>query len=289
MFLNQLERRMEIVHGAASKALREKYAQSKAAIEVNRETMDKLQRWLHNNNSYYLTYKALAQINPEEIADKVLIILKDEKPKNSEDHVRQWNLPTCNEVAIIDLSDDPQRPADIRLHLKDGTVQQIKETHRSFQALHYTLLFPYGDDNWHPELRLTQVDKEGQSIKFPNGDSKPKYGHKSKISPSMHTRHRLMDRDDPENDKPEFNSVIRGGRLFQEYCCGMHFLGEKMRLDWFKNNQQEINAAAYGGLVDAQNNEESLNDVQAKIILPPSHIGSPRWYTEKYQGKYSNL
>ena len=83
MFLNQLERRMEIVHGAASKALREKYAQSKAAIEVNRETMDKLQRWLHNNNSYYLTYKALAQINPEEIADKVLIILKDEKPKCS--------------------------------------------------------------------------------------------------------------------------------------------------------------------------------------------------------------
>ena len=100
----------------------------------------------------------------------------------------------------------------------------------------------------------------------------------------MHTRHRIMDRDCPE--KPEFNTVIRGGRLFQEYVCGMHFLGEKLRLDWFKNNQQDINAAAYGGLVDAQHNEDNLADVGVKIILPPTHIGSPRWYTEKYQGNY---
>lgn len=142
MYLNQLERRMEVARGKSSKALQEKYVQAKAAMEVNRETMYNLQKWLHENNSYYLSYKALAQINPEEISDKILIILKDEKPKNSEDHIRQWNLPECNEVAIIDLSNDQARSADIRVHLKDGSVKRINETHRSFQALHYTLLFP---------------------------------------------------------------------------------------------------------------------------------------------------
>ena len=144
MYLKQLERRMEVVHGKSSKALQEKYATAKAAIEVNPETMNKLQQMLHKYNSYYLTYKALAKINPEEISDKVLLILSDQKPKNTDDHKRQWNLPTCNEVAIIDISNDPQRPADIKIYLKDGTVQRIKETHRSFEPLHYTLLFPRG-------------------------------------------------------------------------------------------------------------------------------------------------
>ena len=91
-----------------------------------------------------------------------------------------------------------------------------------------------------------------------------------------------MDRDD--ENVPEFNQVIRGGRLFQEYLCGMYFRLEKIRLDWFKSNQGNINAAAYGGLVDAQNNDDNLDDIGVKIILPPSHIGSPRWYTERFQG-----
>lgn len=142
----------------------------------------------------------------------------------------------------------------------------------------------YGDDGWNPNLKLTVLDKDKKSGHENGGVSQPKGGFKCKISPSMHTKHRLMDRDDPKN--PEFNTVIRGGPLTQEYACGMHCLGEKMRLDWFRNNQKDINAAAYGGLVDAQNNDENLMDAGVKIILPPTHIGSPRWYTEKYQGKF---
>ena len=43
MYLNQLKRRMEVFNGKSSKALQEKYAKAKAAIEVNSETMDQLQ------------------------------------------------------------------------------------------------------------------------------------------------------------------------------------------------------------------------------------------------------
>ena len=148
----------------------------------------------------------------------------------------------------------------------------------TFKFILYLSTIP-GEDGWHPNLHLTTFDKADKSRKYP----KKKCGHKSKISPSQFHRHRMMDRDDEKGDR-EFNQVIRGGRLFQEYCCGMHFLGEKMRLDWFKSNQENINAAAYGGLVDAQTNEDNLADVGVKIILPPTHIGSPRWYTERYQG-----
>ena len=67
--------------------------------DVNSETMDKLQRLLHQENSYYSTFKALAELDPEEIDNKV-IILSNIKPANSKDHDRQWNkpIPNVNEV-----------------------------------------------------------------------------------------------------------------------------------------------------------------------------------------------
>ena len=91
----------------------------------------------------------------------------------------------------------------------------------------------------------------------------------------------MMDRDSQTN--PEFNAIISGGRLFQEWCCGMFFVGEKVRLNWAKSNQKKIKAEKYSGLIDAVNNNDDLNEVGTKIILPPSHIGSPRWYTERFQ------
>ena len=57
----------------------------------------------------------------------------------------------------------------------------------------------YEDDGWHHNLSLTDKNNE------------KKTGPKSKISPNMFTRHRLMDRDG--KDSPEFNSVIRAGRI----------------------------------------------------------------------------
>ena len=58
----------------------------------------------------------------------------------------KWNLPQNNEVAIIDLRPESTQPADVVLHLHGGNIQHISENHRSFEALHYTLLFPHGDD-----------------------------------------------------------------------------------------------------------------------------------------------
>ena len=236
--------------------------------------MDRLQRLLHQENNYYTTFKALAELDPEKIDNKV-IILSNIKPANSKDHERQWNkpMPNVNEVAIIDISPDSKNsmPSDIIVHLRDGgPPKRIPETNRAFEPLHYTLLFPYGDDGWTYDLHLT------------NEDGTKKTGVKSKISPSQFHKHRMMDRDGPEH--PEFNTVLRSGRLSQEYFCGMFFLGEKIRLDWIRNNQKHIKAEKYSGLLDALNSAEGSDDVGVRIVLPPSHVGSPRWYNERYQG-----
>ena len=46
------------------------------------------------------------------------------------------------------------QPRDIALHVRDGTgsVQLLRETHRSTDPLHYPTLFPAGNDGWHLQL-----------------------------------------------------------------------------------------------------------------------------------------
>ena len=145
MLLSQLERRMEVCTGKEAGLAKYNFLKSKAAIEINRETMDRLQRMLHDVNSYYATYMALSKINPAEIADKQIVLKADSRPPNNE-HSRKWNLPENNEVAIIDIDPEATNSADVIIRFHDGSVQHINETHRSFEPMHYTLLFPRGDD-----------------------------------------------------------------------------------------------------------------------------------------------
>ncbi len=38
-----------------------------------------------------------------------------------------------------------------------GLFQRIFELHVGYMALHYPLLFPYGEDGWHPNIPLNGV------------------------------------------------------------------------------------------------------------------------------------
>ena len=141
MFLSQLKRRMEV---SRTKKNQENYDEALAKYDVNEDTMSKLQELLHEINSYYITYKALVEIKPELIVNKV-IVLQNERPQNSTEHRKNYCLPTECEVSIIDVSQYSNRPVDIIIHLRDGSApQRISERNRSFQPLHYVLLFPFG-------------------------------------------------------------------------------------------------------------------------------------------------
>ena len=144
MLLSQLERRMEVCSGKEAGMAKSNYHRTKTAVEINRETMDRLQRMLHDVNPYYATYLALSKIDPAKIVDKQIVLKANSKPPT--EHSRKWNLPENNEVAIIDINPESVDTADIILRLQDGGVQHINETHRSFESLHYTLLYSHGED-----------------------------------------------------------------------------------------------------------------------------------------------
>ena len=79
--------------------------------------------------------------------------------------LRRYNLPTANnEVAAIipgDSSEEHSNHRDIILRLRGGGLQRISHLNPSYSSLHYVLLFPHGEDGWHPEI-LAQFGPNGK-------------------------------------------------------------------------------------------------------------------------------
>ena len=68
-----------------------------------------------------------------------------------------------------------------------------------------------------------------------------------------------------------------------EFACATWFKIENQRLEYQRYHQDELKADKYQNLIDALNAEEDLTQIGTRIILAPSHTGSPRWYQSKFQ------
>jgi len=71
----------------------------------------------------------------------------------------RYNVPTADEVAALMVGDGSEAvdKRDIVLAQQAGPFQRISELHVEYMALHYPLLFPYGEDGWHPNIPLNGV------------------------------------------------------------------------------------------------------------------------------------
>lgn len=110
-----------------------------------------LQRMLKQNNRYIMSFKtAVEQGKLQE--DYKIIIRADKRPPNQ--HRGRFNEPSLDEVAIL-LVGEAGSPRDIILHARDAPLQTIQDTHRSYDALQYPLLFCRGEDGY--EYSVMQV------------------------------------------------------------------------------------------------------------------------------------
>jgi hypothetical protein len=64
-----------------------------------------------------------------------------------------------NEVAALMVGDGSQAidRCDVVVAQQIGSFQCISELHVGYMALHYPLLFPYGEDGWHPNISFNGV------------------------------------------------------------------------------------------------------------------------------------
>lgn len=85
-------------------------------------------------------------------SDNHKIVIRADKTPAGE-HARRFNAPTIDDVAIVIVGEEFQS-RDIVLHRRNNQLQRVSETHRSYDALQYPILFWQGQDGYHLNIKI---------------------------------------------------------------------------------------------------------------------------------------
>jgi hypothetical protein len=119
-------------------------------------TLDRLLTMMYNINPYVKVFKmARDMMATEGVPMDLKLRLIASRTKDA----RQYNVPTTDEVVALMVGDGSEvvDKHDVVLAQQAGMFLRISELHVGYMALHYSLLFPYGEDGWHPNILLNGV------------------------------------------------------------------------------------------------------------------------------------
>lgn len=187
--------------------------------------------------------------------------------RRRESDPRVFNLPTASEIAalIVGDFDIANEERDIVIEERDGKLQRIDELHPSYLPLQYPLLFPYGEDGY------------TENISYGEG-SIPNNRTRRRLTLKQYFAYRLQQRDE------EAQTILRAGRLFQQFVCDAFAAMEFERLKFIKTHQKELRAEKYRGLSAASmNGENRSTSIDRRIIIPSTFTGGARYARENYQ------
>ncbi|GJR46441.1 ATP-dependent DNA helicase PIF1-like protein [Tanacetum coccineum] len=180
---------------------------------------------------------------------------------------RQYNAPTVSEVAAIIINDfgDAHPTPDIVVDRKGTGPQRISELHPLYMALQYPLLFPYGEDGFHEKIPYHAN----------SGTRKTKRGYVT-----MKEYYSYIIYQHPRQG----GTLLKGGRLFQQYLVDAYTAVKEQRLKLTRNNQDTLRVDLYHNLCDAvTRGDTSAAGLGKRIVLPRTFTGSPRYMMHNYQ------
>lgn len=129
---------------------------------TRREIIESLQNLFHQHNELIKLFKTSIEKMP---SDNHKIVIRADKTPAGE-HSGRFNAPTINEVAIV-ICGDQFESRDIILHRRNDRLQRVCETHRSYDALQYPLIFWQGQDGYHIQIKMIDpVNGKQIFIKF---------------------------------------------------------------------------------------------------------------------------
>ncbi|RCN48933.1 hypothetical protein ANCCAN_05042 [Ancylostoma caninum] len=217
-----------------------------------------LQRMFHQHNNLVKVFKTALERMP---TDEYRIVIRADKRPAGE-HERRFNAPTVNEVAVVMVEDEFER-RDIIIQKRNDSLQRISETHRSYDALQYPILFWEGEDGYH--FNIMQTDpRTGLSLT-------------KKVSAKDFYANRIMIRD------ASTNHLLKCRQLFHQFIVDMYAKIESERLLYIRLNQRKLRVDDYIHLRDAIANDGNSTDVGRLVILPATYTGSPRHMHEYAQ------
>ncbi|XP_058216856.1 uncharacterized protein LOC131327736 [Rhododendron vialii] len=179
---------------------------------------------------------------------------------------RRYNLPTADEIVVIIPGDRTKASGlkDIILHLRGNNgLMKINECHPAYLLLHYVLLFPQGELGWDPDFKQWDVSNDKAST--------------DRLTQLQFYSHRLFER------HIKYSTILRGGKLFQEFLVDAWASTEQNRLTFYKVNQGKLCVELYEDLKDIGPNELGPNQIGKRVVLPSSFTSGPRHMFEIFQ------
>ncbi|XP_076272198.1 uncharacterized protein LOC143203777 [Rhynchophorus ferrugineus] len=229
---------------------------------VKRSIVEQLQTLFHQHNQLIILFKTALDLMPSD--NHKIAIRADKTPAGQ--HTRRFNAPTIDEVAIVVVGENLES-RDIVLHRRNDQLQRIKETHRSYDALQYPIIFWQGEDGYDLSIKMINPITGSETNK--------------KVSSMNYYSYRLMIREN------EDNHILKCRRLYHKYVVDMYVKIETERLTFIRLNQTKLRSEEYIHLRDAINTDGNAQNVGRMTILPATYIGSPRHMHEYAQDAMS--
>ncbi|CAF4944016.1 unnamed protein product [Pieris macdunnoughi] len=184
--------------------------------------------------------------------DNHAIVINPDKTPAGE-HIRRFNAPVVDDVAGI-MVGDCTGAREIVVRRRSNNLQFIADTHRSYDALQYPLMFWKGQDGYC--INIKQRDPVSGAETNKNVSSKDYYAY------------RLMIR------RGRDNVILRCRELCQQFMVDMYAKIEGERLRYLRYNQLKLRAEEYIHLRDAINNNADAAEIVEwqKRGLPHAHI-----------------
>jgi len=174
--------------------------------------MDDLQTMLLDSHPYIGHYHyayELIREKPVEEQKEISIRLH----VNLQQDQRTHNLPTAEEIAVIIPEEGMDHAIDNRdvvLRAREGRLEYISQNSPSYAALHYVLLFPKGENEWHPRIPIhgAQLREQGENTRQRDEEE---CAHSQVVSDRCYYAYHLHVRDGPQPP------LFYGGKLFQQF------------------------------------------------------------------------
>ncbi len=99
-------------------------------------------------NPYVQDFLQICEISPQSLLDANIVINPEARPASEHRRVHNLNL---KEVSV--LTSELPAANDLVVEYRTGGLKVIPDIHRSFDPLHFVLLFPCGSDGWHVKLK----------------------------------------------------------------------------------------------------------------------------------------
>ncbi|XVF50502.1 hypothetical protein PTKIN_Ptkin04bG0106100 [Pterospermum kingtungense] len=174
---------------------------------------------------------------------------------------RQYSDAMSDEVAglIVGDVDNLINNRDIIVDHKSLGLQRISDLHPAFMAMQYPILFPYGEDGFHLDIKYQSTTRRRQT-------------KRGCVTAREYYAFVIQQR------LGQGLSLIKGGKLFHQYVVDAFTGVEGMRLDYVKRNQKKLRSDILQGVFDALvRGDRDADTIGKRIILPATFTAGPRY------------